>query len=571
MLEELSITALGVIDDAGLEFGPGFTVVTGETGAGKTMVVTALGLLLGARADAGAVRQGAGRARVEGRVRVDPGSSVARQASDAGAELDEDVLILTRSVTAEGRSRASAGGAGVPAALLSSIAADLVVVHGQSDQQQLLTPGRQRDYLDAFAGPDLLRRRHAFHETYDQLRDVTAELNDLVLRSRERAREADLLRFGIAEISAADPVEGEETELKAEETRLGHVEGLRGAAEQARLALSGSDDSLAAPDALGLVAAARKYLEAERSHDDRLASLADELAGVSYALGDVAADVSSYAESLETDPLRLAAVQDRRALLTSLMSKYGDSTAEVRAWSRAAEARLEELGDDPARILDLRAEQAALTERLTDLGAELSRDRLSAADRLEAMVTSELASLAMPHARFVVGQKRLDEAVRDGFDEISFLLSSHQGAQARPLQRGASGGELSRVMLAIEVCLAGSQPVPTMLFDEVDAGVGGKAAVEVGRRLARLARAVQVVVVTHLPQVAAFADRHYAVVKSSDGRVTTSGVTMLDEAGRRRELSRMLAGLEDSETALAHADELVELAGREHRSSNGAR
>lgn len=560
MLEELSISALGVIDDAGLEFGPGLNVVTGETGAGKTMVVTALGLLLGARADSGAVRQGFDRARVVGRVRLDPDSPVAKRALEAGSDLDDDTLILARTVTVEGRSRASAGGAGVPAALLSSLAADLVVVHGQSDQQLLLSPSRQREHLDAFGGPDLLTVRDRYRETFDRLSAVTAEIDAIVGRARERAQEADMLRFALGEIAGAAPRSGEDAELRAEELRLGHVDGLRRAADDARLALSGDDETVGDANALALVAAARKSLESERDHDARLSGIAEDLAAASYALADVAADLGSYADSLETDPIRLAAVQERRARLGMLTAKYGDTVDGVLAWRDRAELRVAELDTDVGRTDELLAEQLALTSALAEHAVALSSARRAAGDCLQSLVTSELSELAMPHAAFVVTQTQLSAPGPDGYDEVSFELSSSAGADPRPLQRGASGGELSRVMLAIEVCLAGTSPVATMVFDEVDAGVGGKAAVEVGRRLARLSRTVQVIVVTHLPQVAAFADRHYVVVKSSDGRVTTSGVTALDDAGRRRELSRMLAGLENSQTALAHADELVELA-----------
>ena len=560
MLEELSISSLGVIDDAALEFGPGLNVVTGETGAGKTMVVTALGLLLGSRADSGAVRQGSDRARVEGRVRIDPESAVARRALDAGADLDDDSLILARTVTAEGRSRASAGGAGVPAALLSGLAADLVAVHGQSDQQLLLSPSRQRDHLDAFGGADLLAVRRRYRATFDRLRTVTAEIDAIVGRARERAQEADLLRFGLEEIAVVTPRAGEDAELLAEELRLGHVDGLRRAADEARLALSGDDEAFGEANALALVAAARKSLDSERDHDARLSVIADNVAAASYALADAAADLSSYADSLETDPIRLAAVQERRSRLGGLTAKYGDTIDDVLAWRDRAELRVAELDGDVGRTDELIAEQQALRSSLAALATDLSTVRRAAADRLQTLVTSELSELALPHASFVISQSRLPTPGPDGVDDVSFELSSSAGADPRPLQRGASGGELSRIMLALEVCLAGTSPGATMVFDEVDAGVGGKAAVEVGRRLARLARTVQVIVVTHLPQVAAFADRHYVVVKSSDGRVTTSGVTVLDDAGRRRELSRMLAGLENSQTALAHADELVELA-----------
>jgi DNA repair protein RecN (Recombination protein N) len=560
MLESLSISSLGVIEDAELHFGPGFTAVTGETGAGKTMVVTALGLLLGARADSGAVRRSASRARVEGHLAVDPDGSVAERAEEAGASLDEGSLILARTVSAEGRSRAHAGGASVPATILSSLAEDLVAIHGQADQQLLLQPSRQRECLDAFGGPALLASLERYRVTYRELAVVQAELDQLVTRRRERAQEADVLRFGLVEIDEVSPELGEDVELVAEESRLSHVDGLRRAADVARLALSGDEAEVDSVDALTLIARARRVLDDERDHDPQVAALADQVASASYALADAAADVASYGAGLDTDPVRLAAVQDRRAAIGGLMRKYGDTLDDVLAWRKSAEARLAELDDDGSRVDELRHRVGDLETQLTEHGTALSVARADAAQRLGAMVTAELAALAMPHARFDVPVTGLGASTADGFDDVGFVFSADAEGDLRPLQRGASGGELSRLMLAIEVCRAGTQPVPTMIFDEVDAGVGGKAAVEIGRRLARLARSAQVIVVTHLPQVAAFADRHYAVVKASDGRITTSGITALDDAGRRRELSRMLAGLEDSDAALAHADELVALA-----------
>ncbi len=567
MLEELSISSLGVIDEATLELGPGLTVVTGETGAGKTMVVTALGLLLGARADSGSVRQGAGQARVEGRVRLDSQADVARQAAEAGAEQDDQSLLLARTVSAEGRSRARAGGVGVPATVLARWAADLVVVHGQSEQHLLLSPARQRSCLDAYGGVQLEAIRARYVEAFDRLGAVSDELDDMVTLARERARELDLLEAGLAEIAEVDPQPGEDIELVAEESRLAHADGLRRAADEARLILSGDDASPDNFDALSLVSLARKSLDAERHHDSRLDVLAGSLEAASYALVDAAADIAAYATGLETDPTRLAWAQERRAALGALQRKYGETIDDVLSWAAESAQRVSELDNDETKIENLRAEQEVQRLRVAEHGAALTERRAAAAQRLEKSVTAELSGLAMPHASFVVERAALDIPGQEGLDEISFLLSPHRGAESRPLQRGASGGELSRVMLAIEVCLAGTQPVPTMVFDEVDAGVGGKAAVEVGRRLARLARSVQVIVVTHLPQVAAFADVHYIVRKSSDGTVTTSGVTALDAAGRRHELSRMLAGLEGSDSALAHADELVALAVAERTAS----
>jgi DNA repair protein RecN (Recombination protein N) len=565
MLEELTIHSLGVIDEASLELGPGFNAVTGETGAGKTMVVTALGLLLGARSDAGVVRTGTSRARISGRVNIDPTGEVGPSLEEMGADLDDDAVILARTVSAEGRSRASVGGVAVPVGTLASVTSDLVVVHGQSDQHRLLRPARQRETLDAFGGELHAALLTAYTDSFGRLAAIRAELDEIVKRRRERAQEADALRFGLREVEAADPKPGEDIALAAEDARLAHVEGLRQAAETARLALSGDEADLDGRDAMSLVAAARKAVEAEREHDPRLDELAEGLASASYAVADVAADIAAYATDLDADPARLTFVQERRAVLGSLTRKYGDTVDEVLAWSETAAERLLELEDDDARLDALRAREAALADELTTNAAELSASRTVLAEDLGDRVTKELAGLAMPHAVFNVAVSPLDKPQRDGQDEIAFLFSAHNGGDPRPLQRGASGGELSRVMLALEVCLVGTQPVPTMVFDEVDAGVGGKAAVEIGRRLAQLATATQVIVVTHLPQVAAFADQHYVVVKSDDGSVTTSGVTPLDEDGRRSELSRMLAGLEDSESALAHADELLELAATERR------
>ncbi len=577
MLEEIRISSLGVIEESVLELGPGFTAITGETGAGKTMVVTALGLLLGGRADSGAVRTGARAARVEGLLHVDGAwaERLERRVDEVGGEVEDGALVVARQISAEGRSRAFAGGASVPVGALSELVDPLVAVHGQSDQHRLLQPAAQREALDRFGGAKVLRLREKYTATYRRLREVESELAGVVATARERAREADLLRFGLEEVAAVAPQPGEDATLAAEESRLGFADTLRGAAVQAREMLSAEDGG---PDALGAVSGARKLLDGVREHDAEAAALADRLAEVSYLLSDVAADVSSYAAGLDTDPARLAAVSERRAALTALTRKYGETIDEVLAWAEAGARRLLDLDGTDERIDQLRTEQASLRAELAAQGLALSQARGKAAERLGKVVTAELAALAMPHAQVSVAVTWHDDpdglevdgrTVRfaaGGLDDVELLLAANRGAEARPLGKGASGGELSRVMLAVEVALAETNPVPTFVFDEVDAGVGGKAAVEVGRRLAQLARNAQVVVFTHLPQVAAFADRHVVVVKSSDGTVTTSGLTSLDDEGRVRELSRMLAGLEDSETALAHAEELLATA-QESRSA----
>jgi DNA repair protein RecN (Recombination protein N) len=564
MVEEVRIQNLGVIEEAVLELSPGFNVVTGETGAGKTMVVTSLGLLFGGRADPQRVRPGADRATVEGRIVLAEDGKVAARVEEAGGELDDGALILTRSVSAEGRSRAHVGGRQAPVSVLINLADDLVAVHGQSDQQRLLQPGRQRAALDRFAGDVLAKPLRAYTAAYRRHREVSALLEELTTRARERAQEADLLRFGLEEIEKVDPKAGEDELLAAEEERLAHADALRTAATTAHEALQGDPTATTGVvDAIGLLSAARQALEAVRSHDEALAGQADRLSEAVYLVTDVAAELAGYAESIEADPALLANVQERRAALAGLTRKYGATIADVLEWAERSALRLAELNSDDDRIDELRAEHEDLTRQLTELSAELTARRTAAAERLSDAVTAELAALAMPHARVVVAVTPQEEFGPYGVDEVELRLASHPGAPALSLHKGASGGELSRVMLAIEVVFAGADPVPTFVFDEVDAGVGGKAAVEVGRRLARLARSAQVIVVTHLPQVAAFADQHLVVEKSNDGRVTRSGVTALDADARVRELSRMLAGLEDSELGRAHAEELLAIAAAE--------
>jgi len=576
MLEEVRITGLGVIDEAVLDLSAGFNVVTGETGAGKTMVVSGLGLLFGGRADPTRVRPGADRAVVEGRLRVEPGGAVARQVNDSGGDLDDDgsALILVRSVSSEGRSRATAGGRSVPVSLLTYLADDLVAVHGQADQQQLLKPGRQRQALDQFSGPEFARLLADYQRAYHRHQQVSAELAELTTMARDRAREADDLRRGADEIARLEPVEGEDIELVAEEERLANADALHAAATTAHEALVGdpASGSYDAADVTGLLATARAALEGAAHHDVQLAALAGRVSEAAYLLADVAAELASYVESVEADPVRLGVVQERRAELTRLIRSYGapvpggapgGDLPAVLAWAKTAAARLAELDSDEDKIGELEHEEAELAASVADLAGQLTAARTQTAAQFAEQVTAELTALAMPHARVVVAVTPAQGFGPYGADEVEIRLAAHPGAPAVPLHKGASGGELSRIMLAIEVVFAGADPVPTFVFDEVDAGVGGKAAVEIGRRLARLARLAQVIVVTHLPQVAAFADTHLVVEKTSDGSVVHSGISKLDDEGRVRELSRMLAGLENSEFGRAHAGELLAAAAAE--------
>ncbi|HYY12698.1 MAG TPA: DNA repair protein RecN, partial [Kineosporiaceae bacterium] len=580
MLLEMRLRGLGVIADAVLELGPGLTVVTGETGAGKTMVVTGLGLLMGGRSDPASVREGQAIATVEGRVLVDPDGAAARRAVEAGAELDDgDVLIVTRTVSAEGRGRTHLGGRSVPVGVLGEIAEHLVTVHGQSDQIRLRSPARQREALDRFAGPELAKALTGHRETWQRLRHVEGRLADIVARARERQQEADLLRIGLAEVERVQPQPGEDVALRAEATRLGHAEELRVAAQTAHLALTGDPDGPGTSDVAALVAQARRALDQVASHDPALDALATRLGEIGYLVADVAAECAGYADGVEADPARLAAVEERRAVLSALARTHGGDVDAVLAWAEAASPRLLELDGDEDRTVELHAEREQLRADLGAAAARLCGLRTAAAGALGDAVSAELAELSMPDARLVVDVRQREDpdglevdlgdgprryaTGADGIDEVEFQLVPHPGAPARPIAKGASGGELSRVMLGLEVVLAAADPVPTFVFDEVDAGVGGRAALGIGRRLARLAARSQVLVVTHLAQVAAYADRHLTVVKSRDGEVTVSGVTRLDTEGRVRELARMLGGMADSDTAQAHAQELLEAAEQE--------
>lgn len=564
MIEELRISGLGIIDEAVLEFAPGFTAVTGETGAGKTMVVSGLGLLFGGRAETGLVRTGAKRAAVDGRIQVKPSGPVARRLDELGADLDDGLVALSRVVGADGRSRAHIGGRSVPIGALADLADELVAVHGQADQLRLRSPGRQREALDAFGGTGLRAVLDRYQAVYRRHRDVVRALVELTDGARERAREADALRYGVAEVRGAAPEPGEDAALAVEIARLAHADLLAGAAAAAHTALLGDPAADDLPDALALVSGARSALLRVAEHDPELDALAAQLADAGYVLSDVAGTLASYLTGIEADPTRLAAAQERQAVLAGLAKKYAaDGESGVRgvlAWVDQAEARLAGLSGDDDRIGELTGQSEVLAGELAVVAAELSAVRRRAATAFGAAVTEELGELAMPHAVLEVVVRSGDAYGPDGADDVELLLRPHAGAPARPLGKGASGGELSRVMLAVEVVFAAGGGPSTYVFDEVDAGVGGRAAVEVGRRLARLARRAQVLVVTHLPQVAAFADRHLVVVKSDDGAVTRSGVTALDDAGRVAELARMLAGLDGSELAHGHAAELLEAA-----------
>ncbi|MFC5122928.1 DNA repair protein RecN [Pseudoclavibacter helvolus] len=575
MILDIDISGLGVIERAELPLGPGFTAITGETGAGKTMIVTALGLLRGGRASADAVRSGASKAVVEGRWQLNVDSPAARLAADAGAELDEnDELLVARQVSAEGRSRAWLGGRGVPASILADLGERLVVVHGQSDQWRLRSEGAQRAALDAFGGVDLRTARGAVREAHVRRGELRSELQTLSDAEAERELEAARLRRALADIEPAEPQSGEDVSLLTRIERLSNLEALRRDVGQAHELLAG--DSSAGFGGQGgassteLVSQVRALIDSATSSDPALGELGQAAADISFAIDELGLRLASYLDGLESEGSgELAQLNERLTLLTSLTRTYGPTLDDVIELGSQAGMQLLELENDTTRIQELETQIAEAEATLAAAAAHLTGLRTATASVLEERVTHELHALAMPAAQLTVEISPLDEIAAHGGDRVAFMLRPHPGTEPAPLGKGASGGELSRVMLALEVVLADVSSVPTLVFDEVDAGVGGSAAIEIGRRLQRLSANAQVIVVTHLAQVAAFSDNHISIEKSSDGQFTTSSIRQIRGADRTQEIARLLSGLSESETGNAHAEELLEL-GAANRTAPGA-
>ncbi|OZG27341.1 DNA repair protein RecN [Williamsia sp. 1138] len=583
MLEEISISGLGVIDKAGAEFHEGLTVLTGETGAGKTMVVTSLHLLSGARADAGRVRSGQSRAVVEGRFRA-TGAEASEVLDSSGAELDEDgTVIAVRTVNADGRSRAHLGGRSVPVGLLGQFTSGQLAIHGQNDQLRLLRSEHQLDALDRFSAEAITKPLKAYREARERWITLADQLRDRQANSREIAQESDRLKFGLDEIDKVAPQPREDEELAATVRRLSDLETIRTAAVSALDAVTGAGpdaDVASGTSVLDGLGAARTMLETQA--DDTLRALLPRIEEALTVVGDIGEELSSFVSGLPVDAAELEQLLHRQAELKSLVRKYAPDIDGVIGWADSARSRLAEIGDSSESLDELAVRVGAARDDVAVAAVKLTKVRVKAAKSLAAKVSSELTGLAMGDAQLEVSvvpdessdsdRRGIDidgrqlHAGSHGVDKVEFGLIAHAGAQARPIAKSASGGELSRVMLALEVVLAGPGGGSTMVFDEVDAGVGGRAAVEIGRRLAKLARAHQVIVVTHLPQVAAFADNHLLIGKqtssgkSSKSSRVTSSVEVLDRDERVAELARMLAGLGDSDTGRAHAEELLSTA-----------
>jgi DNA repair protein RecN (Recombination protein N) len=522
------------------------------------MVLNALSLLLGSRSDSSSIRKGQDQAFVEGRWWLS--KEALDRITSSGIEVEDQELLVSRSVSNEGRSKAVVSGRSVPVGILSEIGEHLVVVHGQSDQIRLKSAVAQREALDQFAGVELSKLVSDYEAVFASWQQATRRLELLTTESDSRAREADAIRAAVEELTKLDPKTGEDQDLAERATKLTHLEELRIAATNAHEELS-SESFDESRDAITLIGKARRVLEQVGEHDPELAKFASELKDIGFSLNEIAANISGYLASLDSDgAAELEAIQLRRAELTAAMRKYGPSLDEVVSYLETSGARLLELDSSDEAIEKLTLEERELGEKATELAEQISALRTRAAAELSQAVTAELGALAMNGASLEVKVVRLPELASFGLDQVSLLLCAYPGAEARPISKRASGGELSRIMLAIEVVLAKSELAPTFIFDEVDAGVGGAAATEVGKRLAMLAKNAQVIVVTHLPQVAAFASRHLRVLKSSTAEYTATDVVTLEGEQIVEELARMLSGLSESESGKSHAKELLELA-----------
>ena len=568
-LEEISIRNLGIIDTSSLELSRGLNVLTGETGAGKTMILTALSLLLGSKSDSSLVRHGAERLVASATFSIP--DSLSAQINDLGGLVEDGSLILTRSVSSDGKSKATASGATVNASTLGEITEPLIAIHGQSANTQIVKSVRQRELLDLFGGSDLNAVLNAYVETFNAYNEMKAKLKALISNASARESQIADLELLTKQWATLKPTRDEYAAIEDEIRKLASVEDLR-------IAASGAGSALGDEEAGGLtvLGQARKFLEAAKGKDQALDDIAGSVAESFYLLDDAHAALTSYLASLEADPNRLDFLQERKAALLAFAKKWGgtgsvdEEMAEIALRVKSAKEMIADLNGGQDRISELEVQVKTVKTKLLTDAKKLSAARKIAASKLSENVSHEIAGLSMPHTRFFAdivtpdyeGVLKESDFTNTGCDEVVMSIQAQKDGPKVALGKGASGGEMSRIMLALEVVIAASAPVGTYIFDEVDAGVGGKAAIEVGRRLHALAEHAQVIVVTHLPQVAAWADRHFVVAKDSDGQVVQSGVRQLDEQSRVSEIARMLAGLDQSISAQEHAAELLALRGK---------
>ena len=558
-LEEITIRSIGVIDSSTLEISKGLTVLSGETGAGKTMILTALNLILGGKADSSLVRKGAERLVASGRFSIPKAQEILFE----DALIEDGELIVVRTVAADGKSKATTNGVSATASTLASFGENLVEVHGQAANHTITKSSRQRELLDRFAVIDLDRYQLALANYHDMKDRIAALKKSIAAKDKELAELKDFAQ----EFSALNPASGEFVEIDSEIARLSSVEELRAATQLASAAIE--DEEAGSLTSLG---SARRSLESARSKDRLLEEIYQQLSESFFLLADAQSALNSYISRLEADPARLDYLQQRKSQLNALVKKFGgakgidEEMASLAMRYKNSSDAIADLEGGDARLRELEKELVAIKKTLLSEAKKVSDSRTDAAVNLSTLVTREIQQLSMPHATFVTAVESADysapkesDFTSQGCDEISMFIQGHKDAPLVPLAKGASGGEMSRVMLALEVVIASTHPIGTYVFDEVDAGVGGKAAIEVGRRLHQLAQHAQVIVVTHLPQVAAWADSHFVVTKNNDGTVSQSDVRQVTGEDRIEEVARMLAGLENSASAREHATELLSL------------
>lgn len=566
-LQEISIRNLGIIDQSTLELGAGLNVLTGETGAGKTMILTALSLVLGGKSDSSLVRTGTERLVATAQFNLPKVSEEVKEISESsGADISEGSLILTRTVNSDGKSKAVAGGTTVPAATLANFADHLIEIHGQAANHQIVKPARQRELLDRYAGSKFTEALASYQSVFSGYNDLKARIKAALDSASKKDREILELEEFLQGWQKLKAVRGEYADTTNQIARLSSVEDLRAASAGATQALSDE-----AAGALTVLGSARRFLDLAKGKDSKLDEISTSIAEGFYIIDDASRELSSYLTSLEADPGKLDALQSRKAEINTFLKKYGtgiepdEDLVLLASRAKGAKEAIADLNGGEDRIKELQAQLAQVKKELISNARSLTKIRTDASLDLSKLVTAEINALAMPHTQFSIsitspdyaGPLKESDFTNLGCDEIAMQIQGHAGAPLIALGKGASGGEMSRIMLALEVVLAQTHPVGTYIFDEVDAGVGGKAAIEVGRRLAALAKHTQVIVVTHLPQVAAWADTHFVVKKSSDGSVSQSDVIKLEEKSRVEEIARMLAGLEGSASAQEHAGELL--------------
>ena len=571
MINDLRIQNIGVIEDVSLEMSAGFTVLTGETGAGKTMILTAFQMVIGEKVDNNLVRANEKTAVVEAFIQVPNDKNIRARLEELDIAIEDGGTQLSRTIAREGRGKIILGGRSVPSATLEEITQSSITIHGQGDQVLLNKPNYQRELIDQFAGQEHLKMLQNYQELYAKYVETRKRLEELNKAGSQNALRISQLQESLKELTEANLEIDEEITITERINLINNSEDIFESLALADKLLNGGEDSSGSISSQ--INSARKALDAAAAKSDRIASLRDQISNLEAEISNVASDVNRDLSSLDRDPATIDKLESRRALIKKMLTKYGPTSKDALANIQIFQNQLLDIEDLPAAIENVEKEIKTILKELSIKAQILHDTRIESALNISKAIEKELTSLSIPNAKFQVsvetnedpqglqitisGKDHLLLFDNHGVNQISFEFSANPGQPLRPITKVASGGEMSRIMLAVELVFSQNVAAKTMIFDEVDAGIGGAAAIEVGKRLKALAQHHQIVVVTHLPQVAAFADKHLKVEKSATGNVTTSSVTELDQNARVTEIARMMAGIEDSASALEHARELL--------------